>query len=304
MELAITLATQVFMMFLLAGFGYVCYRKQWINQEGSRQISSLLLNGVTPILIILSYQMEFDMKKLQTLCLTVVISAISFGISILVSQLLFQKDGVELVFASVFSNASFFAVPIVEATLGNEALLYLTAYLACFNVMVWTYGYSLMKQDSKRVSLKQLVTNPGVSGVLIGLLLFVCSVKLPPVIQTAMRNIANLNTPLAMLVFGIFFAQIEFKSIFEHRRIWLVSFVRLLVLPGCILAILFFVPSSYHTMKLTLVIASSAPVAITTALFAQKHERDYQLATKSIGHSSLFSIVTIPMLILLANQLW
>lgn len=304
MGIAVTLASQVLMMFLLAGFGYLCYRKNWINQEGSRQISALLLNVVTPVLIILSYQMKFDIQKLQTLLLTFLLSAVSFGISIVVSQLLFQKEGAELVFSSVFSNASFFAVPIVEATLGNEALLYLTAYLACFNIIVWTYGHSLMKQDSNKICLKQLITNPGVGGVLVGLLLFVSSVRLPGVVLTAMRSIANLNTPLAMIVFGVFFAQIEFKSMFDQKRIWLVSLIRLLVLPGCTLAILFFIPQTYHTMKLTLIIASSAPTAITTALFAQKHERDYQLATKSIGHSSLFSIITIPLLVLLANQIW
>lgn len=303
MEIVNPLVKQVLIMFMLAMAGMFCYYKKWIDNEGSRQLSSFLLQFVMPIIVIVSYQKEFEVDKLLGLGMALAISAITFVVTIGLAQTIFKKKA-EAIFGVVFSNASFFSIPIVMAVLGNEAVFYLSAYLICFNVLTWTYGVTMMSGDKSSLSLKKAILNPGVIGVILGLILFISPVKLPALLFQTMQSIAGLNTPLAMMVFGIFLAQTELHSLFSSKEAWMVAVIRLLVVPVLIVLLFILVPSQYEMIKLAVLLACSAPVGISTVLFARQFDRDFMFSTKVVGLSTILSIVTIPAIILLAQRIW
>lgn len=85
---------------------------------------------------------------------------------------------------------------------------------------------------------------------------------------------------------------------------WLVSAVRLLVIPLATLWILWPVPDTYHTMKLALLIAASAPIGANLVIYAQKAGADDTYSAKIVCLSTLLSMVTIPALTMLAKSLW
>ena len=55
---------QVLIMFLLVGVGYICFRKNKITLEGSRNIANILIYLSLPCVIINSFLVTFSYEKL------------------------------------------------------------------------------------------------------------------------------------------------------------------------------------------------------------------------------------------------
>lgn len=105
----------------------------------------------------------------MVICATAVMVA-----TILLVSLVFKgKDSKKRVlrFATVFSNCAFMSFPLQEAVLGDDGLFYGAVFVAVFNILVWTYGLVCMSGDIKEISAKKLITNPGIIGVVIAIII-------------------------------------------------------------------------------------------------------------------------------------
>lgn len=175
MELAATVAVQVCIMFLLIVLGFIIKKCKLITQEGSKQLSDILLIFVTPCVVIKAYQVDFELGLASGLLTAFIAAAVINVVSILVSKLIFGRDrtprGQIDQYCAAYSNCGFMAIPLLEAVLGAEGVFYGSAYLAVFNILNWTHGIYLYTQDKKSLSLKKILINPGVIGVVIGLAL-------------------------------------------------------------------------------------------------------------------------------------
>ena len=103
-----------------------------------------------------------------------------------------------------------------------------------------------------------------------------------------------------MIVFGTFFANCNFKNIFAKKEVYLVSFVRLVLIPVIMLLVfkLFRIEGS---MLVALTISASAPVATNTAMYAAKYDNDTALSSELVGQTSIFSVITMPIIVALAQ---
>lgn len=143
--------------------------------------------------------------------------------------------------------------------------------------------------------------SPLVLALLVGLLFYALPVGIPSVVKTSIRSIALCNSPLAMIIIGIYLAQAKFSDIFTLPDAWTVSLVRLIVIPLATLFVLRIIPNLSEEIRLSLLILASAPVGINIAMYAQRAGGDHLKATILICHSTIFSILTLPLLILLSN---
>ena len=91
-----------------------------------------------------------------------------------------------------------------------------------------------------------------------------------------------------------------FRRVANYR----VSLARLVVAPLVSLAILTLLPLPSYEMRMALLIAASCPVGSNVAVYAQLHDSDYAYAVETVVISVLLSIVTIPVVVGLANALW
>lgn len=291
-------------MFLLMILGYVIYKKGWIDSVGTKQISNLLIMVIAPIIMINTFQREFSFELLKQLGLTFIFSFISMIIGFIIAKIIFKKDqGLEQ-FATTFSNAGFIGIPLVQSILGNESVFYLSAYLVCFNVLNWTYGIYLLTGKKEAISLKQAMVNPATIASIIGIFLFVFSVKLPSVILNTFNSIGNINTPLAMIVLGVYIAQCNIKTVFNDYRVYFTSFISLVIIPIVMVFALLLIPEKYNEIKTVILIATSAPVGVSVAIFAQQYGSDYEYGSRIISLSTFLSLITIPIIITLSNIIW
>ena len=297
---------QVLALFILIGVGALLTKLGMITDGGARAMTDVVLYAVTPCVIINAFQREYRPELLGGL-LTALLAALAVMLfSVLLAELLYRRKdierGVVLKFAVVFSNCGFMALPLQEAVLGEDGVFYGAAFIAVFNIFMWTYG---LIQMSRRTSLKQAlraVVNPGVIGTAIGVLLFVFSVQLPLPLLSPVKLLAALNTPVPMLVIGHHLMKSDLRRVLRDRDAYIAMAIRLILLPLAAMGVMLLCGVD-STVLCSVVIAVSAPVAAFTTMMALKYGRDAQLATGIVSASSLFSLITMPLVIGLTQYL-
>jgi hypothetical protein len=152
----------------------------------------------------------------------------------------------------------------------------------------------------EKVSFRQAFLNPGVIGLVIGLALFLLRISLPAPVLSAVNYLGDLNTPLAMVVIGGQMAGADLAATFRQVRLYLAAAIKLVAMP--ILTMLVLLP--FHLdiqLYLTVVILSGCPSAGATSMFAQMCRRDTSTAAQLVTLSTLLSVVTLPLMTLLAR---
>ena len=105
-----------------------------------------------------------------------------------------------------------------------------------------------------------------------------------------------MQTPIAMLIFGTFLSHTKLNDIFKHKKILLVAFMKLLILPAAMVGI-YYLLGITGTLLIALTISACAPTANNTVMFAAKYNKDTSLAAQIVATVSFMSIITIPLII-------
>lgn len=296
----IMITQQVLVLFVLIAVGFFCGKKGILNDLSSRRITDIVLYVVTPCVMITAFQREFSFELVGKIITATVCAALILAGSILVSVLVFRnKDESRrkvLQFSVIFSNCGFMSLPLQKAILGDDGWFYGSVFVAVFNIFVWTYGLVSMSGDRKQLSLKKLAFNPGIFGVVVAIILFVCKINLPYIISQPIAYLSDLNTPLPMLIIGFYLSKADFKKAFTDMGIYAAVAVRLLVIPviSAIVMSLFRIDS---TIIVAFIIASSAPTAATTTMFAAKFSRDVDLSVGVVASTTVVSVITMPLVV-------
>jgi malate permease and related proteins len=303
MELGFILFWQIALMFVMMMMGYTMFKIKRLSSVGSKEMGAILLYVVTPIIIMRAYTVEYTAQRAFNMLIALTLALISVGISILISKVIYKEERIEN-FSSTYSNAGFMGIPLVQATLGTEAVFYLSAYLAVMVLIQWTLGIVVITGDQTHTSLKRIITNPIILGILGGLAIFFMQIPLPKFVLDVFNIISGMNSPLAMLILGAYLAQIQWLSLINSWKIVGVSISRLMIIPLIVGGLLLFVSNEYYMIKMVTLIAVSAPVGFNVAILAQQFDKDYFQAVRYVCHSTLFSIVTMPALVILMDMIW
>ncbi len=301
MEIVVLLLRQNLVMLVYMMIGYFLYKKKLVSAGGSADIGRILLYIVMPAAILKSYLADFSRERLEGLFVSFLAALLSLLLSIAAARIAFSKEqGIER-FGAAFSNAGFIGIPLVQMTLGEEAVFYVSSYVALLNILQWTYGLVTITGDRSLISVKRLRTNPIILSFLAGIALFLLPVSLPETAENVVGTIAAMNGPLAMIVLGVYLGQVPLRSLFSGRVVYRCALVRLIVIPVLTMALLFVFPEKYHMLKLTILIAASAPVGSNVSIFAQLYGQDYMQSVKEVTLSTLLCIITLPLILGIAD---
>ena len=301
MEIVVLLLRQNLVMLVYMMIGYFLYKKKLVSAGGSADIGRILLYIVMPAAILKSYLADFSRERLEGLFVSFLAALLSLLLSIAAARIAFSKEqGIER-FGAAFSNAGFIGIPLVQMTLGEEAVFYVSSSVALLNILQWTYGLVTITGDRSLISVKRLRTNPILLSFLAGIALFLLPVSLPETAENVVGTIAAMNGPLAMIVLGVYLGQVPLRSLFSGRVVYRCALVRLIVIPVLTMALLFVFPEKYHMLKLTILIAASAPVGSNVSIFAQLYGQDYMQSVKEVTFSTLLCIITLPLILGIAD---
>jgi predicted permease len=303
---------QVIILFILIGIGSIAGKTGILHQEAIHSLNTFVLYLVSPMVIIKSFYREYNPALFGLLLGTVGLALMAHLLNIFLAHMLLKdKDRRKqcvLRFGAVFSNCGFMAIPLQSALLGDDGVFFGAAYMAIFNVICWTYGLVQMSGSRKELSLKNILLNPGVLGVAIGLVVFLTGLYLPPIIFEPISYMAALNTPIPMFIIGFMLWEIihngisRVRKIVTNKKLYLTIALRLIFMPLLILAILICLPID-RTLSISVMICASAPVAATTTMFSEKFNADTDVSVTLVSLSTVCSLLTMPLTVGLARYL-
>ena len=300
---------QVAILYVLVAVGAIADKVGIYTEKVAKSCTDLLFYVITPAVIVESFlSLEYNPETAKSLFIAMGCGFILHIVSASISAVVFNKCTADqrciYKYSCAYGNCGYMALPLAGAVLGDEGVFYCSAVIISFQIFSFTHGiYTITKgKEGEKVKfdLKKLIVNPGVISVIVGLPLFLLSVMLPVIINSPLSYIASLNTPVAMLIFGTYIANTDFKSIFKNWRIFAVALVKLIILPLILMAG-FRLAGITGTLLAALSISAGAPTANNTVMFAAKYDRNTGLASQTVAVVSFISIITLPVMIALAQ---
>lgn len=307
MELAVITAKQVVVLFMLILAGFICTKSGAVKSEGKKALSDLLVYYIVPAMIIDSYITEFSSDKaaklVQSFSLSFFAIIIGMMITLIIGSRLKGNNAPIIKFACIFSNAGYMGFPLVQAVFGGDSLLYASAYLTVFNILLWTVGYILVSKNSDpRTIIKSIITTPVIPSVIIGLAIFILRIHIPNVFQQALGYAGSMNTPISMFITGMLIAENKISAIIKNKLIAFVIILRMIVLPLVCLGLfaLFNIRGEVADIVLLL---EACPCAAITSVFAVKFNYEEDIAGGAVVITTMISVLTLPVFAYLITNL-
>jgi predicted permease len=293
-------------MLIIMFIAVICYKAKVLNQAANEALSNLLLLIVNPFIIIMAYQVPYESRLVKGLLisfgLAFVVHFMGFGIANIFIRKSETHSGLDR-YAAAYGNCGFMGIPLVASALGVEGVLYLTGFLGTFNILCWTHGAALLKNEKldKKEMAKGLLT-PTVVATVIGIILFFCRVRFPEMISGAFQYVADMNTALAMFIAGLSIAQADIKNIYKKFSMYRNALLKLVILPLLTLALLVIlhIPNS---VGYVILIAAACPTATSITGMAIMYKQDYKYGSELFSTSTILSMITLPFIVLLGEYL-
>lgn len=287
---------------LLLGTGVLIYRFGIVTQSGSREISGLIVQLCSPIMIIsnaLTDDSEFTLGKLA---LTFLVCLVIYACFILLGHLLPHLMGAapetrpSYLMLSLFGNVGFIGIPVSLSILGPSSMLYVIVFNVLYSLIFYTYGQRIIsKAVGQAIPFRfSSLCNTGTVSCLLAIAIYVFRLSPPAVLSETLTYISNCTTFLSMLVLGINLATSSLKTLLANPRVYLFILLRSVALP-ILLALLLGPLFSDTMMVTTLVLMAAMPAGNMPVMLASQYGMDTDTLTSGIITSTILCLVTIPL---------
>ncbi len=308
------LVLNVLCIFLMMVPGYAAVKRGYFSESTSAALSMLLVNFIYPCLIFHSILHGFTLKALVSswtlpaACLGVM----SLGCLIGSAAARFVKfrsedEKTSFIYLSLMNNYSFLPLPLVMAVFGDEGVAALIFSSLGAELAVWTLGvFVLHGRTFSWRNLRHLASPPLLSLYLAVALLAVFQLVgtdprevleskqsfVPFYIFGTVKSVGLATIPIAMIIAGARMAMIDLSGLNDPHA-WLVSALRLIVIPLACIAILKLIPLPHMTVSIITVVAVM-PAALASILMSEIYGGDKHFMALSVFMTHVLSIATIP----------
>lgn len=290
----------VIFVYLLVGF--VSKKNRIITKDNQQKFVPFILNVLMPFMTFHSFR-NVTIEMLKEASLVLIISFMICIASIYLGKFLYRSFPADkkkiMQYATLISNAGFAGLPIASQMFGEIGLVYASVYLIPIRIFMWSAGKTILsneKSSSKDV-LINLLKNPNIIAVIIGLTRGLLKIEFPLFIDNAIANISSCVSPISLIIIGAIISDVNLSTIWE-KGVGLYCIVRLIFIPLITFGCTSLCGYNISIVGTTTVLASM-PAPTTTALLAVQYGLDDTFASKLVFVTTLLSIITCPLLMLL-----
>ena len=287
-------------LFLIMLIGVYGSKRKIITPEINKGLTNILLEITLPCLVVSSFIFDMSEELKSNIVKCFIYSPIVIIITILISYVaLFPiKSDKKIImqFANVFSNCGFIGFPIIFSIFGGEGVIYASIFNVFFTIFVWTYGVILFNGRMEKVDFKKVLLNPAIVAVFVGLIIMIFNVNIPQVINSTLDLVGGMTSPLSMIIVGVILGNAKVISYLKDYTIYYASILKLIVLPYILLFIANIINDNSIVSK-TLIILSAMPTAAMTSILAEKFDKEKEYSAVIIFITTLFSLITFPILL-------
>lgn len=300
----VSIINQMLVLFFLLLIGYVAAKCHVITDEGNKVLTEVVLNVSLPCTILYSVMggnaTMSGFEALFFMGMVIAVYVLTIGVAMITPKLIGARgdDAGLYKFMVSFANVGFMGYPVAQAIFGPTSVFYVALFCMAFNVLTYSLGVIFIAGKNTKIDAKLLIT-PALISTLVSIVLFLTGVDfIPAALTKTVETMEKVTTPVSMLVVGVTLASVPIKSIFNEWRVYIVTAVRLLLLPVLTWALFrFFI---HDALQLgVLVVIAGMPVAAAAPMLTVQYGKNTQLAAKTVFISTVLSVVTIPLLVYL-----
>ena len=309
MDIAFILGTKIVELTLIVLMGYGLVKSKLLKSEDSKPLSIIGLYIISPAVMIEAFQIPYTPEILDGLLLSlgmaVFLHIMLIAIGALLKRLL-HLDPIEHA-ASIYSNSGNLIIPLVMSLFGKEWVIYASCFIIVQTFLFWTHC-RLIIVGKGNLTLKTVLKNINIWSIMIGVTMFALQIKLPDMINGTLTSVGMFIGPNAMLIAGMLIAAIPLRTILSSKRIYLVTFLRLIMIPLILLVIVKACGfagwvENGETIALISFLATTSPAASTVTQMALIFGNNAQKASAIYGVTTMLCMFTMPLIIAL-YQLW
>ena len=317
----VTAVNAVVPIVLMIALGYFLRQKGMLSNDFLKNGNKLVFKLCLPTMLFVNVynidslaDIHWDIVICSSLALCVIF-ILGIGISLMTTPDLRRRGVVAQ--CSFRSNYAIIGMPLAAALGGPEAeavaAIMSSVTVPMLNILA-VISLSMFVQERGKISVKKIlldiVKNPLIQGVMLGMLCLVLrwiQVEIlgevvfalnrqTKFLYTVLTWLKNITTPLALLVLG---GQFVFSAVKELKKEIIISTAMRLIMAPAVgitagyvmnrLGIVSCGPAEYPA----LVALYASPVAVSSAIMATEMKNDEQLATQLVVWTTLFSGITI-----------
>ena len=304
--------------------GFILRKTGLANDSFAKNLSVFVLYVAQVAMLLHGFILEFDAEVFKGICWVFLLALISHSLFYILARRLFQKapDKIRRVlqFGIIFSNAGYMGIPVINDVFGEEYTIYATVYIVWFNVFAFSLGRLIYTNDKKYISLKEIIVNPAVIPILIGLVIYLSGAggwvqaRLAPgntdllsesvqIFYNVLTVLKNTVAPASMIVIGARLADINFRGMLKDKYMYPFILIRLFLFPALMWAVMKLLMLAGILTDITamsvVLILSSTPAAAITTMFAELYDGDAPYAGKLVALSTLCSLFSMPLVAML-----
>lgn len=154
-----------------------------------------------PCVIVNAFQVEYTPEVQKGLILAVMAAVVIHLLYLLLTAILKHPLHLNVIerATAIYSNAGILVIPLVQVLLGQEYVIYSSAFITVQLVLLWTHCKSMLCEESK-LEWKKILLNVNIISIFVGVILSCLRVSLPSGVQSVLRMMNNLMGPLGMLL--------------------------------------------------------------------------------------------------------
>lgn len=287
---------QVIILFSFVTLGYILSKSGKVNAQHGKILSSVLVNVILPCSVLKSFSENFTVDYLAENYLLVTLSLavlLVLGVTAFFGGKLFSKNRyIQKVYeySLVVPNMGYMGYPLAEAMYGVAGLMDLMMFGIPVSLYIYLYGYPILTKT--KISLRELL-NPVIITMVLGMFLGLSGFRMPELLSDILGKGAACMGPISMLLTGIVISEYPFKEILADYKVYIMSALRLVVIP-VVIGIILGLFADKEIVR-TAVLLYALPCGLNTVVFPKLVNENCKIGAGLALVSHLAACATIPL---------
>lgn len=299
---------------IILALGFLLGKLKLISAKTNKDLVNLLLTVFMPASLFMAFPTAYSDETSEIFIAGLVGGFIVMIALIFLSLLIFNKKWYsksklryESQFALIFNNATFLGYPIISSTFGPQstAVIAYCGFIIAFNIALFSYGVYLFKRKIDLKLVFNVITNPNIIAVILGVVVFLCSFQVPAFVNDAVKFTGNATTALSIICVGYMLSTAKFTELLKKWKLAISALIQLIIGP---LATFWLLTAIQYVAQgagmffpdeviVVCTLIQALPTATSLGLFASKYGGDEKESSQLVTMSTLFSIVTLPLMV-------
>ena len=287
---------------VILALGFLLGKLKLISPKTNKDLVNLLLTVFMPASLFAAFPTSYsdetsDMFKAGLLAGVLVMTALIIASKIIFNKKLYDdKLRYESQFALIFNNATFLGYPIIASTFGDQGVIPYCGFIIAFNIALFSYGVYLFKHKVDGKLILNVITNPNIIAVVLGVIVFITGFQLPSFATDAVKFTGNATTALSVICVGYMLSNAKFFKLIKKWKLIITAASQLVLGPLIAYWLLTLLQFPTEVVAVCTLI-QALPTATSLGLFASKYGGDQTEASELVTVSTLLSIVIMPIMV-------